>query len=200
MNTNRSVDFFDAQFRRQAQAGDVALNPFERAVLPYLQGRVLDFGCGMGNLACAAAARGCSVQALDASEAAIAHLQRRAADEGLAVNAALADLRDHSIQGDFDAVVSIGLLAFFDCPTALRALALLREHVRAGGVAAINLLIEGTTYLDMFDAAGRCLLERGELARQFTGWEILLSELTEFPAPGDTVKAFATVVARKPVH
>jgi hypothetical protein len=28
---NKSVDFFDAQFRRQIAAGEYALNPFEQA-------------------------------------------------------------------------------------------------------------------------------------------------------------------------
>lgn len=67
MPNDHSVRFFDQQFRRQIGARDFALNPFEQAALPYLSGRVLDYGCGLGNLACAAAERGCSVVVLDAS-------------------------------------------------------------------------------------------------------------------------------------
>ena len=36
MAGNESVRFFDAQFRRQAAAGEFALNPFEERALPYL--------------------------------------------------------------------------------------------------------------------------------------------------------------------
>lgn len=198
MNANRSIAFFDAQFRQQVQRHEWSLNPFEEVVLPHLHGDVLDFGCGMGNLACAAAARGCTVTALDGSEAAIAHLRQRTAAEGLAVDAGLADLRDYPVQGDYDAVVSIGLLMFFDCPTAFRLLALLGAHVRPGGLMAINVLVEGTTYLEMFEVQRHCLFHRDELASRFAGWAPVLAQEAEFGAPGGTVKAFVTWVARKP--
>ena len=198
MSTSDSVRFFDSQFQRQARDGDFRLNPFELAALPHLHGRVLDYGCGLGNLAFAAAERGCSVLALDARPAAIAHIRQRAAAEALPVRAALADLRNHPLDEDFDAVVSIGLLMFFDCPTAFRALSNLQAHVRAGGIAVVNVLTEGTSYLDMFDASSYCLFPRGELESRFSGWKILGSEFSDFEAPGGCNKAFATVIARKP--
>ena len=198
MKPSSSVDFFDRQFQQQARNSDRALNPFELAALPYLSGRVLDYGCGMGNLAFAAAERGCSVLALDASPTAIEHIQRRAATELLPVHGAVADLRDFELDEDFDSVVSIGLLMFFDCPTAFKALSNLQAHVREGGVAVVNVLVEGTTYLDMFDTAGYCLFSRSELETRFAGWNILHSGFRDFDAPGGKNKAFATVIARKP--
>ena len=201
MTVTDSVKFFDTQFQQQARDHDFRLNPFELAALPHLHGRVLDYGCGLGNLAFAAAERGCSVLALDASPAAIAHIKQRAAAEALLVHAALADLRDYEFDEDFDAVVSIGLLMFFDCATAFKALSNLQAHVREGGVAVVNVLIEGTTYLDMFDTRGHCLFSRTELESRFTGWSILRSEFSDFEAPGGRNKSFATVIARKPrVH
>lgn len=198
MRTNRSIEFFDQQFQRQALGADRALNPFELAAIPHLHGRVLDYGCGMGNLAFAAAERGCSVLALDASQTAITHIQQRAAIEALPVSSAVADLRDYPLDEDFDAVVCIGLLAFFDCPTAFRTLSHLQSRVREGGVAVVNVLVEGTTYLDMFDGDKHCLFSRTEMAARFAGWNILLAEFSDFDAPGGTNKAFATVIARKP--
>lgn len=197
MPANRSIEFFDQQFQKQAALGENTLNPFEQLAIGYLKGRVLDYGCGLGNLAFAAAERGCSVLALDASPAAIAHIQRRAALDTLPVEALVADLRDYVLNEDFDAVVCIGLLMFFDCPTAFRALAHLQAHVREGGIAVVNVLIEGTSYLDMFDAKGYCLFSRAEIETRFEGWEILHSEFSDFAAPGGTNKAFATLVARK---
>ena len=194
---HHSIDFFDEQFQRQALAGDLALNPFEEAALPHLRGRVLDFGCGMGNLAVAAARRGCSVVALDASGAAINHLRQRAILESLAIDAVQVDLRNHEVTEDFDTVVSIGLLMFFDCSTALRCLANLQACVREGGVAIINVMIEGTTYMDMFERDGYCLFPRLELERRFAGWDILHAEFREFAAPDQKVKSFATLIARK---
>jgi tellurite methyltransferase len=197
MDVDRSVHFFDEQFRRQVAAGDYALNPFEAAALPHLRGKVLDYGCGLGNLAVQAARRGCEVLALDASEAAITHLRELASAETLPLRAELADLRSFQLTGDFDAVACIGLLMFFDCPTAVAQLAQLKAHVRPGGVAIVNVLVEGTTFMDMFSPESHCLFAPEQLREQFTDWELISFAQQEFPAPGGTRKVFATVTARQ---
>lgn len=194
-----SVRYFDRQFQRQVEEGDFRLNPFEEAALPHLRGRVLDFGCGLGNLAVAAARQGCDVVALDASPVAIAHLREVAAGQSLSIAAVEADLRGYAIRGTFDAVACIGLLMFFDCASAERQLAALQACVRPGGVAAINVLVQGTTFLDMFDVAtGYCLWPAAAVLGRFHGWEHLRVAEQEFPAPGGTLKRFLTVVARAP--
>lgn len=195
---SQSVDFFENQFRRQVANHDLALNPFETAALPYLAGRVLDFGCGLGNLAVAASRRGCSVLALDAAPTAVEHLRNRAQAEGLAIEAVEADLRSYEIRDTFDTVVSIGLLMFFDCTDARRQLGQLQARVRPGGIAVINVLIEGTTYLDMFDPADHCLFGRDELRQAFAGWQILRESFDDFPIRNGAVKSFASLAARKP--
>lgn len=197
MIANRSVEFFDAQFRRQAGAGELALNPFERAALPYLEGRVLDMGCGLGNLALAAAARGCEVMALDASPAGIESLAERAHAAGLAVDASIADARTFETDRRFDAVVSIGLLMFFDCATARALVRRWQGWVRPGGVMAVNVLVEGTTYLDMFDPSGHCLWKPADLDAAFEGWDMRYDKTEEFPAPNASLKRFRTLIARK---
>jgi tellurite methyltransferase len=198
MDGNRSIEFFEAQFRRQVAAGDYVLNPFETAALPHLRGAVLDYGCGLGNLAVQAARRGCNVLALDASATAIEHLRELASREGLPLRAAVADLRSFELTGEYDAVACIGLLMFFDCPTALAQLSQLQAHVRPGGVAIVNVLVEGTTFMQMFSPEGHCLLGSVDLQDRFAGWEMIGFEQQEFPAPGNTRKLFATVIARKP--
>jgi tellurite methyltransferase len=119
-----------------------------------------------------------------------------AAAEGLPIEAQVADLRDHVLTEDFDTIVAIGLLMFFDCATAERALTQLESHLRPGGTLVVNVLVEGTTYLDMFDPDGHCLFARDALERRYAGWEILSSASSEYPAPGGRVKAFSTVIAR----
>lgn len=198
MSNNRSVEFFDRQFERQIQQTEQALNPFEQAALPHLRGRLLDFGCGMGNLALAAARAGCTVLALDASEVAISHLRQAASAGGLPVQAQVADLGHHSVQGEFDTIVSIGLLMFLDCATAQRTLADLQAHLVPGGTMVVNVLIEGTTYMDMFDPEAHCLFPKDFLQTRFAGWQVISWDLRDFAAPGDTVKSFATIIARKP--
>ena len=198
MTNNRAIAFFDEQFRRQAREVELELNPFEALALPYLGGEVLDLGCGMGNLAFAAASAGCKVTALDASPTAIEHVRALAAARGLPVEASLADLRGYAISREYDCIVCIGLLMFFDCPAAYRALADLQAHVRPGGIAVVNVLVEGTTYLDMFDPSSHCLFTPEEIRRRFRGWEIVQARPADFPAPGQTVKRFFTLIARRP--
>ena len=74
---NRAVDFFAKQFDRQIDARDYALNVFEERALQFLEGDVLDLGCGLGNLALAAAERGHHVLALDPCNRAVEDVRRR---------------------------------------------------------------------------------------------------------------------------
>lgn len=198
MSTPSSVDFFDTQFQRQVQDESFDLNPFELIALPLLHGRVIDLGCGLGNLAISAARQGCSVCALDASPTAIGRIKRVAEQGALKINATVADLKNYVIPDEFDTAVSIGLLMFFDCATARRQLTRLQDCVKPGGLAVVNVLIEGTTFLDMFDAGGHCLFGKNELPQRFAGWDIQHVEHRDFTVPDGRIKAFCTVVARKP--
>lgn len=198
MDSDASIRFFDAQFQRQIGASDLKLNPFEELALPYLRGNVLDYGCGLGNLAVAAARQGCSVMALDASHTAIEHVRQVARAQSLPITCAEADLRSYVVADTYDAIVCIGLLMFFDCATAVSQLQHLQDTVRPGGVAVVNVLVQGTTYLDMFDPSSHCLFARDEMLERFAGWEILQTEYQDFPAANDTTKSFVTVIARKP--
>lgn len=200
MIENASVRFFDLQFQRQVAAGEHALNPFECAALPHLKGRVLDYGCGLGHLSLEAARRGHSVLALDASPAAVAYLRDAAAREGLSLQAFEADLRTFELTEDFDSIVCIGLLMFFDCPTAQAQLRALQARVRPGGVLVLNVLTQGTTYMEMFSPQGHCLFEPQALRGRFRSWELLDWRRDEFAAPSSTVKVFVTLMARKSAH
>ena len=192
---DRSIEFFDRQFKWQIKQPDIGFNPFEQDTLPSSQGKVLDYGCGMGQLALAAARAGRSVLALDASEVVIDHLRRIAGSEQLPLGAGVADLRSHRMDQHFDTIVSIGLLMFFDCATAEGALAEPDAHLRPGGTMIANVLVEGTTYLDMFDPQGHCLFERDALSRRIGRREIASSTHSDYAAPGGLNKAFATVIA-----
>lgn len=192
------IVFFDTQFRRQIEKSEFILNPFEKAALPYLKGRVLDLGCGLGNLALEAGRRGCEVLAVDACRAAVERINRDAAIQGTKVRAVEADLGNYEIAGYYDTMVCIGLLMFFPRDKAQPLLEALQAHVKEGGCAIVNVLIEGTTYLDMFREDHFTLFGRDELGQGFADWEICLSRHDTFEAPEGKSKIFSTVIARKP--
>lgn len=197
MAANHSISFFDNQFQKQVSEQSFALNPFEEAALPHLTGSVLDLGCGLGNLSIAAARRGASVVAVDASPTAIARIQQMAAEEKLALRGVQADLGNYQIDGQFDSIAAIGLLMFFDRARALELLEEIRRHVKPGGCAVINVLIEGTTFLGMFQPGHYTLFGREELAQRFAGWQVLEHVYQTFPAQENTEKVFATLIAKK---
>jgi tellurite methyltransferase len=198
MAANGSVDFFEAQFQRQVAAREFTLNPFEEVALPYLTGHVLDLGCGLGNLSVAAARRGCEVVAVDASPTAVDRLSRVSQAEKLRLTAVQCDMQQFEVGETFDVVVAIGLLMFFPRQVALELLDKVQRAVRPGGCAVVNVLVQGTTFMDMFDGDRYCLFGPGELEAAFTDWTTLLARQDEFPAPNGTVKRFATIIARKP--
>jgi len=197
MDANHSISFFDNQFQKQVREQSFALNPFEEAALPYLTGSVLDLGCGLGNLVVEAARRGASVVAVDASPTAIARIQQVAAEEKLALRGVQADLKNYQIDGQFDSIAAIGLLMFFDRPRALELLDEIQRHVKPGGRVVINVLIEGTTFLGMFQPGHYYLFGRDELEQCFAGWRVLALNYQTFSAPENTEKVFATIIAEK---
>jgi tellurite methyltransferase len=198
MEHKKSVAFFESQFQRQVRDQEYALNPFEILALDYVRGSVLDLGCGLGNFSLEAGRRGHHVVAVDASPTAVARLNKDAKREGLPVRGIQLDIENWTIDESYDTIVAIGLLMFFRHETALKLLTAVQDHVKPGGRAIVNVLIEGTTYLGMFDPDNYCLFRRNELEERFDGWNILESRYQTFPAPEGTCKDFSTVIAEKP--
>jgi tellurite methyltransferase len=194
---NKSARFFDDQFRRQIREQEQALNPFEIQAIDYLTGTVLDLGCGLGNLSLKAGQSGHRVVAVDASQAAVARINDEAKREELSVQAIQADIETWSIDKSYDTIVAIGLLMFFRQERSLELLSDIQTHVNSDGRAVVNVLLEGTTFLDMFTEDNYYLFPHGKLEEQFAGWKILSSRQETFPAPNGTRKEFSTVIAQK---
>lgn len=82
-----------------------------------LQGRVLDAGCGTGDLSLELASHGLSVLGIDVSPLAIAKAQAKAQSRGFAVDFLVWDARELSGLGHrFDTVIDSGLFHVLDAP------------------------------------------------------------------------------------
>ncbi len=99
-----------------------------------LVGRVLDVGCGTGEHALMAAARGLDATGIDAVPKAIGDAQRKAEDRGLAVRFLVADaLRLADLGEQFDTVLDSGLFHIFSDEDRPRFVASLGTSISAGG-------------------------------------------------------------------
>jgi magnesium-protoporphyrin O-methyltransferase len=97
---------------------------------PDLSGRrVLDAGCGTGQLAVELARRGAEVVAVDLSPTLVAHARERAAAAGVAVRFHAGDMLDPAL-GHFDLMVAMDSLIHYELPDAMHALAALAPRVR----------------------------------------------------------------------
>jgi len=96
-----------------------------------IRGRVLDSGCGSGDLACFLAGRGCSVTGVDFLEEPLVHAREKARAAGVDVNFLCMDaLAIGEFPEHFDAVTDCGLFHVFD------------DAGRAAYVAALRKLLE----------------------------------------------------------
>ena len=134
-----------------------------------LGGRVLDAGCGSGEHALLAAARGADVVGVDISQRAIERARHKAAERGLAARFEVGDALSLDGLGlTFDTVIDSGLFHVFDDAGRARYVASLASVVRSGG----------TCYLMCFSerqpgALGPRRVRQEELRSAFSdGWAV----------------------------
>jgi len=135
-----------------------------------LSGRMLDAGCGSGEHALLAAARGADVVGVDISPRAIERARHKAAERGLAVRFEVADALSLDGLGlTFDTVVDSGLFHVFDDADRARYVTSLASVLPPGG----------TCYLMCFSerqpgAMGPRRVRQEELRTAFSdGWAFI---------------------------
>jgi len=119
---------------------------------PDLSGkRVLDAGCGTGQLAVELARRGAEVVAVDLSPTLVDHARARADEAGVAVAFHAGDMLDPAF-GTFDLVVAMDSLIHYELPDTMHALATLAPRVREQMLVT---LVPRTPLLVAMRAVGR---------------------------------------------
>jgi 2-heptyl-1-hydroxyquinolin-4(1H)-one methyltransferase len=138
--------------------------------LGWYEGRVLDIGCGTGELGLALAARGHLVTGVDLAPTAIERARHKAAERGLDAEFVVADATELAgYDGHFDTVVDSGLLHCLEPPAQRRYLEVLRRICRPGGRVAV---------LCFADVPGARTPDRGRLTEHglrelfADGWDV----------------------------
>ena len=163
---------WNEKYRRKLRE-DVPQSPSELLVKheallrSQVPGRALDLACGLGRNAFYLARLGFTVEALDISEVAIAHVRRQAAAERLNLRARITDLQIESLPpAHYDVVVNCNFLV-------RRLFAQIKRTLAPGGVVLFETFLRDDPAFNHHSPDPEYFLEPGELLQAFKEFEIL---------------------------
>lgn len=189
---------FDAAYLRDTAPWDVGRSQaaMVRAVeAGFVCGRVLDIGCGTGELSLYLAARGHPVVGIDAAPNAVERARRKAADRGLDVEFRVGDALDPPEIGRFDTVVDSGLFHVFGDANRERYVAVLRSLLRPGGRVLVLCFADTAP-----GTGGPRRVSPGEIREAFAerdGWSVEWVDEAVFETRGGDVPAYLSLAVRR---
>ncbi len=131
-----------------------------------LSGRVLDSGCGTGDLAIYLAKQGLDVVGVDASDKAIARAREKARQQGARLDLLAMDVNKVAgLRKPFDAVVDCGMFHTLNDTGAAAYAAMLAKVLRPGGTLHILCFSNEEP-----DWGGPRRISRAMLEERFAGW------------------------------
>ena len=133
MSERRTPEDFDARYDGTPPPWDIC-RPQKAFAELELRGRVLDIGCGTGEHALMAAAKGFEATGIDAAPRAIAIAEGKAAERGLSARFVIWNALELGKLGEqFDTVLDCGLFHVFGDEDRARYVGGLRAAIPAGG-------------------------------------------------------------------
>ena len=164
--------------------------------------RVLDLGCGDGRHAIYLADHGFHVTATDVSPRAIRKLQHRAVLGGVAIKTDVRDLRDVTIDGNYDLIIAHGCLHLVEHADSERLLSEMKAATKAGGYNVVTVFTDAIESPEDLKPFTRGLFREGHLFEVYADWQVKLSRsyILEDEHPGGVHHRHAVdkLVARKP--
>jgi SAM-dependent methyltransferase len=185
---------WNERYRSRARVAE----DFEAAPTPLLAktiqdlapGRALDLACGTGRNALWLANQGWAVTAVDGSAAAIEVLRSRAGEQGLSIDATVADLEKGDYWIDRERWDLIAICYYLQIDLFLAA----KQSVAPGGIVLAIVHVH-----EPGEASSSHCLRTGELETYFSGWEILHSFEGQ-PSDPTHRRRVAEIVARRPAR
>lgn len=144
-------------------------------------GRVLEIGCGAGELSVWIAGRGFEVVGVDISPFAIDWASKRAADARVAADFQVGDVRELSVLGAdrFDVVLDGFCMHCIIGPDRATVLQGVRGVLRPGGLFHLMTACGNVSGSDEYDPASRCIVINGVAARFIGLPDDVLQELED---------------------
>jgi tellurite methyltransferase len=155
----------------------------EVSVLVPRRARVLELGCGEGRDAVFFAARGADVTGVDVSVAGLRKAARLARARGVRVRWIHADAADWALNGQFDLILSYGVLHYVPRAERRWLFRRLQAATRPGGSHAHLVFTDRLVYREKSEVAD--YFRAGELAARYRGWRILRGGPLSIPCQQD---------------